>query len=316
MIARIIVLRRFAGFSLLLVTLSAVAASAPPVPPPVAPGLLSGLVWRNLGPFRGGRIAAVSGAIGQPGVFYMGLPSGGGINEGNGVYKSTDAGKTWQHLGLDSTKQIPSMLVDPRDPNLVMIAAQGDVHKKSESRGVFRSTDGGRTWTKTLYVDDSTGLQKLAWASDRPEIVLATSVRHYVVPVTGPARVPAAGAGGGGGGGAQTGPTQTKLFKSTDKGLTWHEISGGGLPRLSGRTSVAVAMHTNAQRMFLIGNFGLYRSDDGGTTWRQMDAADRRIANGQGGYNCGVYVDPKNPDVVYTINTSSYKSTDGGNTFT
>src|SRR5256884_1299448 len=196
-----------------------------------------------------------------------------------------------------------------------MIAAQGDVHNKSESRGVFRSTDGGRTWTKTLYVDDSTGLQKITWAADRPEVVLATSVRHYVVPIPGPARVPPAGGGGGGGGGG-AGPTQTKLFKSADKGLTWHEIAGGGLPRLTGRTSVAVAMNTNAQRMFLIGNFGLYRSDDGGTTWRQMDAADRRIANGQGGYNCGVYVDPRNPDVVYTINTSSYKSTDGGNTFT
>src|SRR5439155_18604999 len=354
---------RFPGFALLLVTLGAFATSGPSTPPPVAPGLLSGLLWRNLGPFRGGRIAAVSGAIGQPGVFYIGLPaggvwkttsagetwtpifdavtaassvgalevapsdpnviyvgmgdliSGGGINEGNGVYKSVDAGKTWQHLGLDSTRQIPSILVDPRDPNLVMIAAQGDVHSKSASRGVFRSSDGGTTWTKTLYLDDSTGLQKITWAADRPEVVLATSVRHYVVPITGSARVPPAGGGAGGGGGG-AGPTQTKLFKSTDKGLTWHELTGGGLPHLTGRTSVAVAMNTNAQRMFLIGNFGLYRSDDGGTTWRQMDAADRRIANGQGGYNCGVYVDPRNPDVVYTINTSSYKSTDGGNSFT
>src|SRR5207247_4983764 len=90
----------------------------------------------------------------------------------------------------------------------------------------------------------------------------------------------------------------------------------GRLPPLVGLTSVAVAMNTNAQRMYLIGNFGLYRSDDGGTTWRQMDAADRRIANGQGGYNCGVYVDPKNPDVVYTVNTAMYKSSDGGNSST
>src|SRR6266498_1725361 len=354
---------RLPGRSLLLVALATFIVPPPfPRPPrPPAPVLLAGLAWRNLGPFRAGRIAAVSGVIGQVGTFYIGLPlggvwkttsagetwtpvfdgvtsassvgalevapsdpnviyvgmgdliTGGGINEGDGVYKSTDAGKTWQHLGLDDTRQIPSILVDPKDPNLVLLAAQGDVHKKSETRGVFRSTDGGRTWTKTLYVDDSTGMQKITWAADHPEVMLATSVRHYVVPVTGPARVPPAGGAGGGG---QSGPTQTKLFKSTDKGLTWHEITGGGLPRLTGRTSVAVAMNTNAQRMFLIGNFGLYRSDDGGTTWRQMDAADRRIANGQGGYNCGVYVDPKNPDVVYTVNTAMYKSSDGGTTFT
>ena len=83
--------------------------------------------------------------------------TGGGINEGNGVYKSTDAGTTWQHLGLDATKQIPSILVDPRDPNVVLVAAQGDVHAKSDERGVFRSTDGGATWTQTLFVNDSTG---------------------------------------------------------------------------------------------------------------------------------------------------------------
>ncbi len=352
--------------TVLLVALGTFAVPAPkPDPIAPAPRLLSGLVWRNLGPFRAGRVSAVSGVIGQPGTFYIGLPlggvwkttsagetwtpifdavtaassvgalevapsdpniiyvgmgdliTGGGINEGDGVYKSADAGKTWQHLGLDDTRQIPSILVDPKDPNLVLLAAQGDVHKKSETRGVFRSTDGGKTWTKTLYVDDTTGMQKITWAADHPEVMLATSVRHYVVPVTGPARVPAAaGGGGGGGGGPQTGPTQTKLFKSTDKGLTWHEITGGGLPRLTGRTSVAIAMNSNAQRMLLIGNFGLYRSADGGTTWRQMDAADRRIANGQGGYNCGVYVDPKNPDVVYTVNTAMYRSTDGGNTFT
>src|SRR5437867_10173905 len=94
---------------------------------------------------------------------------------------------------------------------------------------------------------------------------------------------------------------RTRLYTSTDGGLTWREFLGGGLPRLAGRISIAVAIGTNAQRVYLIGDFGLYRSDDGGTSWRHMAADDKRIANGQGGYNCGVYVDRKNPDNVYTF---------------
>ena len=329
----------------------------------VDPRVYSALTWRNLGPFRGGRVAAVSGAIGLPGVFYIGLPAagvwkttsagetwypifdsikdvssvgsvdvapsdpntiyvgtgdiitGGGINEGNGVYKSTDAGKTWRHLGLDATKQIPSLSVDPHDPNVVLLAAQGNVHQKSHDRGVYRTTDGGATWTQTLFVDDSTGAQKIARAFDTPNTVFVSTVAHYTPP---PPPNGAAGFGGGGGrGGPPTGPTSTKLFKSTDGGVTWKEITGGGLPgRLAGKIWVAVANNTNGQRVFVIGDFGLYRSDDGGATWHQMAADDPRIRNGQGGYNCGVYVDPQNPDVVYTLNTASYVSRDGGKTFT
>ena len=325
-------------------------ASAAEVPP----ALYAGMRWRNLGPFRAGRISAVSGVIGQPGVFYAGLPAagvwkttsagetwypvfdsvrtvssvgavevapsdpnviyvgtgdmvtGGAINEGDGVYKSSDAGATWQHMGLDATKQIPSILVDPKDANVVLVAAQGNLHQKGPDRGVYRSTDGGRTWTKTLYVDDETGIQKLARAFDQPNVIFATTVRHYQPAVPTPQQF----------GGPSTGPTGTSIYKSVDGGVTWKEITGGGLPRLNGRTSIAVAMNTNAQRVFFIDNSGLYRSDDGGTTWRRMAADDERIRNGQGGYNCGVYVDPQNPDLVYTINTSSYKSTDGGNSFT
>jgi photosystem II stability/assembly factor-like uncharacterized protein len=318
------------------------------------PRLGPGLVWRNVGPFRGGRISSVSGAIGQPGVFYAGLPAagvwkttsagatwfpvfdsvrdvasigavevapsdpnviyvgtgdqvtGGVINEGDGVYKSEDAGKSWHHLGLDATKQIPSIVVDPRDANLVLVAAQGDLHQISETRGVYRSADGGKSWTRTLFVDGKTGAQDLASANDVPTVIYATTVSHYMPPGF-QGRAPPT---------PDTGPTGTALYKSTDEGLTWHEITGGGLPRLAGRTSLAVAMNTNAQRVFLVANSGLYRSDDGGTTWRQMAADDERVRNGQGGYSSGVNVDPKNPDVVYILNTSSYKSTDGGKTFT
>ncbi|HKV50765.1 MAG TPA: hypothetical protein VJO52_06125 [Gemmatimonadaceae bacterium] len=321
---------------------------------PIDPAFYHGLVWRNVGPLRAGRIASVTGAIGQPGVFYAGLPeggiwkttsagttwfpvfdsiksvaavgaigvapsdanivyagtgdmpTGGSLNQGDGVYKSSDAGLTWRHLGLDSTRRIPSLIIDPHDPNLVLVAAQGDLHRKSAARGVFRTTDGGATWTRTLLTDDSTGVEKLASAFDDPQVVFATTDRQYVAPGAIPRRNAT----------PESGPTGTALYKSTDEGLTWHEITGGGLPRLFGRTSIAVAAHTNAQRVFLIDNTGLYRSDDGGSSWRQMDSTDHRIANGQGGYNCGVYVDPQNPDIVYTINTSSYISTDGGNTFT
>jgi len=336
--------------SLALFVVAAVAAAQ------TAPSnFTSGMVWRNIGPFRGGRVSAVTGAIGQPGVYYMGLPmggiwkttsagttwfpifdsnanassvgaieaapsdpnvvyagmgdmiAGGGISRGDGVYKSTDAGATWRHIGLDKTEHIPSIVVDPQNPNVVLVAAQGPMNARSDARGIFRSTDGGATWTKTLNIDDETGVQRIARAFDQPEVLIATSMHYYNPP--GQAR-------GGGGGGGRGQAQAARLFKSTDEGLTWKEITDGGLPEISGRTCVAVAMHTNAKRMFLVGNFGLYRSDDSGATWRHMDGKDRRVANGQGGYNCGVYVNTHNPDTVYVINTCSYRSTDGGETFT
>jgi photosystem II stability/assembly factor-like uncharacterized protein len=349
---------RFAFAAALLATVAAARPTAQRAAADVVdPRLYGGLAWRNLGPFRAGRVAAVTGVVGQPAVFYIGLPAGGvwkttsagevwypvfdgvsgvssvgavevapsdpnvvwagtgdmitggAINEGNGVWRSDDAGRSWRHVGLAGSKQIPSMLVDVRDPNTVLVAAQGDIHVKSGDRGVFRTSDGGATWARTLFADDSTGVQKLARATDVPQVVFATTVAHYVAP---PAATPSIAPPVV----RDSSHTGTALYKSLDGGLTWREIAGGGLPRLAGRTSVAVAMHTNAQRVFLIGNAGLFRSDDGGTTWRPMAADDPRIRNGQGGYNCGVYVDPTNPDIVYTINTSSYRSTDGGRTFT
>lgn len=281
-------------------------------------GLPNGGVWKTTG---GGvtwvpvfdsikeasSVGSIEVAPSNPSVIYVGMGdmvTGGGINEGNGVYKSTDAGKTWVHLGLDETKQIPSIFVDPKNPDLVLIAAQGNLHTINDDRGVYRSTDGGTTWKKTLFLDTQTGIQKLAAAYDHPTTILATSTRHYSSP--GAAR-----------GAAPTGTAKgTALFRSLDEGLTWKELSGNGLPSLSGRTCVAVANHTDGKRMFLVSNSGLYRSDDAGDHWKRMDPSDRRVMNGQGGYNCGVYVDSQNPDIVYVINTCSYRSLDGGNTFT
>ncbi|HVP69697.1 MAG TPA: hypothetical protein VMS45_00155, partial [Gemmatimonadaceae bacterium] len=336
------------------VLVSAALLAAAPHPPQ----LLTGLVWRNIGPFRGGRISSASGAIGDVGTFYVGTPAGGvwkttsagatwtpvfdsvtsvssigavavapsnarlvyvgtgdqvtggTINEGDGLYRSTDAGRTWTHLGLDSTKHIPAILVDPRNADVILVAATGDRHAKSGARGIFRSTDGGASFTRTLFINDSTGAQALGAAYDRPEIVYATT-RVPVIPPVPASGVPLRAAPH-----AADAPTGAGVYKSIDGGVTWTELSGGGAPRIQSRTSIAVANGTNGERVFVITNDGLYRSDDGGTSWRQMAKSDRRIRNGQGGYNCGVFIDPSDPDIVYTFNTSAYKSTDGGNTFT
>jgi len=313
--------------------------------------LVGGLKWRLVGPFRAGRVSAVSGAIGQPGVFYMGMVLGGvwkttsagttwypifdsikdvssigsvevapsdpnivyvgtgSTGDGNGIYKSTDAGKTWRHLpGFEDSGQIPAILVDPHNPNLLLVSVLGSTRATSDKRGIYRSTDGGETWTKTLTVDANTGTQSLAWAYDHPNVVLASTIQRA-----------SRGTGSAATATAPAATTGTGLYKSTDQGLTWKPITGGGLPaQLTGRLTVAVAMNTNAQRMFVVGpaQVGLFRSDDEGSSWRRMAAGDARIANGQGSYTSGVFVNTKNPDIVYTFNTAAFISRDGGNTFT
>ncbi|MGH9475775.1 MAG: VPS10 domain-containing protein [Terriglobales bacterium] len=325
---------------LLLVLAAAVSLAAAQI----NPALFAGLRWRNIGPMRAGRVAAVAGVIGHPGVFYIGLPGGGvwktddagvtwhpifdsvkevdsigslaiatsdpriiyagtgdlitglALNEGNGMYKSTDGGRTWQQSGLEHTHRIPRILVDPHNPDLVLAATQGDYHFKSRDRGVYRSTDGGATWTKVLYRDDMTGARDMDAAFDDPTEVFATTCLHYN-PNPGQHKFYENG---------------TALYKSTDEGATWTEISGHGLPALRGRMAVAVAPHTHGRRVYLVGGFGLYRSDDAGATWIKA-TSDRRVTGND--YICGVYVDTHNPDIVYVMQTAVVRSTDGGHTF-
>ncbi|MDZ7632167.1 MAG: hypothetical protein U5K74_12695 [Gemmatimonadaceae bacterium] len=356
-------LRALHGCLLALLLVSpALRANAQPTAA-VDPRLYAALTWRNLGPFRAGRVGAVSAPIGQPGVYYAGFPggglwkttsagqvwfpifdavrttssigavevapsnpdivyvgtgdmiTGGTLDQGTGVYKSVDAGRTWASLGLDGTRHIQTMLVDPRNPDIVLVGALGDHIHANDQRGVYRSTDGGRTWTKTLYIDDQTGIAKLARAHDVPDVIFASTVRHHTPPgyavgkyrswQFGTARMP-----------GDTSATRTAIWKSLDGGATWTKLPGTGMPPLEGRVCMSVAIGTDARRVYLISNDALWRSDDGGATWRRMAADDDRIRNGQGGYSCGVYVDPKNPDLIYTINTAAYRSTDGGQTFT
>src|SRR5689334_7269521 len=232
--------------------------------------LFAGLRWRNIGPFHGGRISAVTGAPGQAGVFYLGTPAGGvwkttsagvtwfpifdqftnvdsigavqvapsdpnivyvGTGDsvagslGDGMYKSSDAGKTWMHIGLEETVKINKMVIDPKDPNLVVVSTQGDA--RHNGQGIFRTTDGGKTWENTLRPENANGTRDVEYAFDMPNVIFATSQ----------------GAGGGFGGGAPAGPNGTALYKSLDSGKTWKKIDT--LPPYTGRISVAIAMHTN-----------------------------------------------------------------------
>jgi photosystem II stability/assembly factor-like uncharacterized protein len=250
-------------------------------------------------------IGALALAPSNPNIIYVGTGVNGvytDIGHGNGVYKSTDGGENWQHLGLDETRHIGRILVDPRNPEIVLVAAMGHTFGPNEERGVYRSTDGGRTWKKVLYKDNVTGAIDLCFEPGNPRVVYA-ALWHGI-------RKP-------GQKGTSHGPG-SGLYKSMDEGITWKQIIGNGLPAGEwGRAGVAVAPGNRGQRVYLIleakeKNGGLYRSDDAGATWKKA-TEDRRI-NGFW-YMSEIYVDPKNADVVYVPTQNLYRSSDGGRTF-
>ncbi|HYX70997.1 MAG TPA: hypothetical protein VE825_17815, partial [Terriglobales bacterium] len=319
---------------------------AAPAAAQVSPNLYSGMRWRMIGPFRAGRATAVAGVPGDPSTYYFGTAGGGvwkttdggavwkpifdqagvasigalalapsnpriiyvgtgensvysGMSHGDGVYKSSDGGATWQHLGLDDSRHIGRILVDPRNPELVLVAAMGHSYAPSAERGVFRSTDGGHTWKKVLYKDENAGAVDLCFEPGNPRVVYAT-LWHAI-------RRP-------GQRGTSYGPG-SGLYKSSDEGASWTEISGHGLPAGDwGRAGVAVA--AGGKRVYLIleakKDSGLYRSDDAGATWLRS-TQDERIRGVW--FFSEITADPRNPDVVYVPETSVYRSADGGKTF-
>jgi photosystem II stability/assembly factor-like uncharacterized protein len=317
----------------------------------INPALFQELQWRNIGPFRGGRTKAAAGIPSQPHVFYIGAVNGGvwkttdagrtwtpifddqptgsigaiaiapsdpniiyvgsgeglqrpDLSTGDGIYKSTDAGKTWTHLGLRDGQQIPQIIVDPHDPNRLFVAVLGHPYGPNEERGIFRSTDGARTFQKVLYKDADTGGVDVVFDPENANTVYAVLWQARQGPWEN---------------GVFTGPG-SGVFKSTDGGTTWRRIVDG-LPTFAddglGRIGLAVTPG-HPDRLFATVEArtrgGLYRSESGGEHW-QLVNADPRVTN-RGSDFAEVKVDPKNPDVVYSASVVTWKSADGGKTFT
>ena len=314
--------------------------------------------WRMIGPFRGGRTRAVAGVPGQPNVFYIGHVNGGvwksddygrtwnpifdsqptqsigaiavapsdpnilyvatgeglhrpDLSVGNGVYRSSDGGKTWTHLGLDDAQQIPAIVVDPRDPNKVMAAVLGHPYGPSQERGVYRSSDGGQHWEKTLYKDENTGASDIEMDPSNPDVMYAGMWEAREGPWEDNNLVN--GAGGG-------------LFKTTDGGSTWRQLTNG-LPKDLAQVNIGIAASDPRRLYAVVGTtqkgdyasdagLGFYRSDDAGENWYRA-TTDPRPAYRIGGGDLGIpRVDPKNPDVIYVASLVTMKSTDGGKTWT
>lgn len=252
-----------------------------------------GVTWSPI--FDAARVASIADlavAPSDPNVIYVAT---GEQFPGDGVWKSTDAGKTWANIGIRESRQIPSILVDPHDANILYVAAVGDI-TPSDARGIYKTTDGGKTWRKVFYKDDRTSPSELDFEPGNSHVIYA-SVRRIPTPA---------------GEKEPEGP-DTLIIKSVDAGENWTPVSDKGLPAAHrGRVGLAVAPGMSGKRVFALMNQGLFRSDDGGENWKQITEDPRILGNS---YFGRVYVDPSNADTVYVMQTATYKSTDGGRTF-
>jgi len=249
-------------------------------------------------------IGAIAAAPSNPNVIYVGSGEAdmrSDIGYGNGMYKSTDAGKTWTHIGLEDSRQIARIVVDPANPERVFVAALGHAYGPNRERGVFRSADGGKSWEPVLFHDENTGAIDLAFEPGNAKTMYAALLQTRRPPwnIYPPSKGPGSG-----------------FYRSKDGGNNWEQLKGRGLPSAElGRMGIAIAP-SNPRRIYLIVDAkegGLYRSDDGGENWQRV-SEDKRIW-GRGWYFCEVSVDSKDADTVYVPNTSLYRSRDGGKTF-
>lgn len=268
----------------------------------------AGNTWFNIsdGYFKTGSVGAVAVSESDPNVVYVGMgehaPRGVMTSYGDGVYKSTDAGKTWTHLGLDLTRQIAGISVHPTNPDLVYVAAQGAIFGATEDRGVYKSADGGKTWKKVLYVDQNTGCVDLNMDMTNPRILYAAMWDYRRTPW----EIRSGGPGSG-------------LYKSTDGGETWKKIQKG-LPKELGKMGVSLS-RSNPDKVYALVESdtqkeegGLFVSEDAGANWTRV-SKDHRLTQ-RAWYYTEVFVDPQAENTVYVLNSPGLKSVDGGKTWT
>ena len=309
--------------------------------------LFDAIQWREVGPFRGGRSATVTGVPGKPDLYYFGATGGGvwrttdagetwenisdgffggsigsvsvsesdpnviyvgggentvrgNVSYGYGAWKSVDAGKTWTHIGLDNSRHISRIRIHPTDPNIAWAAVMGDLYKSNDDRGVYKTIDGGMTWRKVLFANADAGAVDLILDPNNYRIMYASTWNIRRTPYS-----------------LSSGGPGSALWKSTDGGETWTDISANkGLPKgVWGIVGVTVSP-ANSDRIWAIienNDGGVFRSDDAGATWTKVNS-DRNLRQ-RAWYYSRIYADPKDPEVVYVMNVSYQKSTDGGRTF-
>ncbi len=265
----------------------------------------AGVRWTNVsdGHFATGSVGAVAAAESDPNVVWVGMGEhavrGVTTSHGDGVYRSTDAGRTWRHMGLEDTRAISRIRIDPRDPDVVYVAAQGAPYGETEDRGVYRSTDGGESWERVLHVGPRAGAADLAMDMTNPRILYASFWDHLRRPWV----VESGGEGSG-------------LWKSTDGGDAWTEIDEG-LPDLVGKMGVDVS-RANPDRLYAVveaepGEGGVFRSDDAGASWERTNGD--RVVQARSWYYMEIYADPRDEETVWVLNAPLLKSVDGGRTF-
>ncbi|HJX90652.1 MAG TPA: hypothetical protein VJ372_09155 [Pyrinomonadaceae bacterium] len=266
-----------------------------------------GIGWRNIsdGYFKTGSVGAVAVAESDPNVVYVGMGEhavrGVMTHHGDGVYKSTDAGKTWKRIGLELTQHISRIVIDPKDPNTVLVAAQGALYSHTQQRGVFKSTDGGVTWKNVLYVDDKTGAAELSMDTTNPRILYAAMWEHGRLPW----KVISGGPGSG-------------LYKSTNGGDTWEKLKEG-LPEEMGKMSIAVS-RSNPEKVYALiegdsdkETGGLFVSTNSGKKWSRV-TNDHRLLQ-RAWYYIELFIDPKNENTIYVMSAAAMRSADGGKTW-